>query len=85
MLHRQSSVGFASFTLLFHILVPCDEGDIRLIESSNRFQIGLIEICVNGIWGTICRDSWGNVEASIACKQLGYSPYGTFINNINVS
>ena len=37
---------------------------------------GRVEICVNGIWGTVCDDGWGNSEAEIVCNQLGYGAKG---------
>lgn len=38
---------------------------------------GIVRVCVNGRRGTICDSSWNFAEASVACKQAGYSPYGT--------
>ena len=32
---------------------------------------GRVEICVNGIWGTICDDIWDVREAIVTCRQLG--------------
>ena len=51
----------------------CREGDIRLQDGYNQ---GRIEICYNNLWGTVCDDSWGNVDAQVACKQLGFTIIG---------
>ena len=37
---------------------------------------GRIELCVDNSWGTICSNSWDDIDASVACNQLGYSLYG---------
>ena len=29
-----------------------------------------MEICLNGVWGTICDDRWGTPDAVVACQQL---------------
>ncbi len=38
---------------------------------------GIVEICNNGEWGTICADSidsaWSENNAQVACKSAGYS------------
>lgn len=41
-----------------------------------ELRVGRVEICTGGRYGTICDSFWGNEEASVLCKQLGYSPYG---------
>ena len=30
-----------------------------------------MEICVDGVWGTICGDSWDAMGALVACRQMG--------------
>ena len=57
---------------------PCSTGDIRL-AGGNIPNEGRIEICMNNEWGTVCDDSWGSADATVVCRQLGYSTTGNFL------
>ena len=35
---------------------------------------GRIEICLEGVWGTITGIGFDILDAKVACKQLGYDP-----------
>ena len=47
-------------------------GDIRL-TGGNYSNEGLLEVYCNGEWGTVCNDTFGETEATVACRQLGYN------------
>jgi receptor-type tyrosine-protein phosphatase Q len=49
----------------------CTHGSVRLRGSSSSYQ-GRVEVCVSGVWGSVCHDSWGVADARVACRKVGY-------------
>ena len=33
---------------------------------------GRVEHCLHGLWGTVTDDAFGNNDAKVVCRQLGY-------------
>lgn len=55
----------------------CQDGDLRLTNTPpGTNSSGRLEICFNERWATVCGAQWTMPEASVACRQLGFSRYG---------
>ena len=55
-------------------LVVCHDGDLRLVGGTTPDQ-GRLEVCMGEVWGTVCDDSFGVVDANVVCRQLNYSSF----------
>ena len=42
------------------------------LEGSNLEREGRLEVYHNGVWGTVCDDYFDDVDASVACFQMGF-------------
>ena len=79
-LQLNSSVLFlnASFNQLFSNvslydnLENCTNGDVRLVGGSDDYE-GNVQVCSSGKWGYVCDTNWDSNDATVVCKQLGYS------------
>ena len=58
------------------------EGELRLAGGTNLS--GRVEVCVREQWGTVCDDAWTDVDASVACYQLGLSRISECICYYNI-
>lgn len=66
----------ALYQTFYHNLYQgCTNGDLRLIGGSNALE-GRVEVCLDGVWGTICSRLWSRADAAVVCRQLGYSSAG---------
>ena len=57
-----------------HYVSIVSDGDLRLVGSSYSNR-GRLEVYYKGVWGTVCDDGFTSIEATVACRQLGYSGY----------
>ena len=56
-------------------LVCSIDWEMRLVNGGSSLE-GRLEVCLNGVWGTICDQSWDDNDAGVACSQMGYSARG---------
>ncbi len=42
----------------------------------NGLTRGRVEVCVSERYGSVCQNPWTEMDASVVCKQLGFSEYG---------
>ena len=58
------------------MLADCEDGEVRLVDGTHHTN-GRVEICIIGIWSSVCSDShWDVVDASVVCTQLGFKSEG---------
>ena len=64
--------------LISHLIIgqqTCTHGDVRLADGDHDLE-GRVEVCICGVWGTVCSDGWDSVDAGVVCRQLGYEYEG---------
>ena len=54
----------------------CQDGEVRLQDGTDSSN-GRVELCQNGIWGSVCSSQWDDTDASVVCRELGYDPQGS--------
>ena len=45
--------------------------DIRLVDGLGPWE-GRLEVNLNGQWGAVCDTGFGDTEADVVCRMLGY-------------
>ncbi len=51
----------------------CVHGDTRLVSIISSQPLGRVEVCLSGVWSSVCGSNWDTVDATVFCRQLGYT------------
>ena len=51
--------------------------DSRFSVIDDMLSRGRIEVCNGTVYEAACADGWNYPAASVVCRELGFSPYGT--------
>lgn len=60
-----------SMTVMVLATLECSENDVRLMDGDTPGD-GRVEICIYGLWGSVCDHGWDYRDARVVCRQLGY-------------
>lgn len=63
--------------------INCTDGAVRLYGGASALE-GILHVCSNSAWGTVCRNYWDNRESNVVCHQLGSSTLSESIKSILV-
>ena len=63
------------YLISIHPGAICTENDVRLAGSDKASQ-GRVEICLYGVWGSVCDDGWTDAHSRVVCQQLGHERNG---------
>ena len=52
--------------------MKCATGDVRLEGGATNSSSGVVDICIDGVWGTVCDyfNEWNYENAAVICRQL---------------
>ena len=46
------------------------------LQDGTHTSNGRVEVCQDGIWGSVCSSGWDVKDARVVCRQLGYNTGG---------
>ena len=59
-------------------MTSCTEGSVTVTCDANNSSLKLVEMCSEGVWSPVCDHDWTLQDATVFCKELGFSFLGIY-------
>ena len=67
---------FLNICTIFCDIAPCRTGELQLF-GGNVPNEGRVEVCIRtNFWSAVCDENWDSIDATVVCRQLGFSTQG---------
>ena len=64
----------------------CTEGSVSIVSNVFNNVYQLVEMCSSeGVWSPVCDIEWTIQDATVVCRELGYSSWGTVYHKVYTS
>ncbi|XP_052281888.1 deleted in malignant brain tumors 1 protein-like isoform X1 [Dreissena polymorpha] len=60
-----------------------NDQDVAYRIAGGNARFGRVEFMQDGTWHTICSNTWGEEEANVTCRQLGYVTGNTYTGDLD--
>ena len=54
----------------------CIEGSVTVVSDVYNSSLQLMEMCSEGVWSSVCDNNWTIKDATVICRELGYTSPG---------
>ena len=70
--NSKSNMSHIEFLCFFNVSYVTHTHPEMRLRGGNSPMEGYVEITHAGVWGHVCDADWGEDEASVVCRELGY-------------